>query len=117
MLLQICESKKILDKIPQLEERRGSDALLTRLQRVATPERYVEQMNYGGHNPGRDVLLITGVGQVYPFMRAHSVLENAQHVFDDVPVVLMYPGRYDGQHLHLFNRIDDGNYYRAFNIL
>ena len=74
-------------------------------------------MDYTPHQPGGDVLLITGVGQVYPFVRAHSILENAQNVFEDIPVVLMYPGRYDGQHLHLFDRINDGNYYRAFNIL
>ena len=74
-------------------------------------------MDYSPHKPGRDILLITGVGQVYPFVRAHSVLENAQSLFEDIPVVLMYPGRYDGQQLHLFDRISDGNDYRAFNIL
>lgn len=117
VFLQICEDKKILHKIPALEQKRGSDALLARLQKIATPEVFVRTMDYGPHQPGRDVLLITGVGQVYPFVRAHSILENAQSVFEDIPVVLMYPGRYDGQHLHLFNRINDGNYYRAFNIL
>ena len=117
VFLQICENKKILDKIPALEQKRGSDALLARLQKIATPEVYVRTMDYEAHRPGHDVLLITGVGQIYPFMRAHSILENAQGVFEDIPVVLMYPGRYDGQHLHLFDRIDDGNYYRAFNIL
>lgn len=117
VFLQICENKKILDKIPALEQKRGSDALLARLEKIATPEVYVRTMDYEPHQPGRDVLLITGVGQIYPFMRAHSILENAQGVFEDIPVVLMYPGRYDGQHLHLFDRIDDGNYYRAFNIL
>lgn len=117
VFLKICEDKRILDKIAALEQKRGSDALLARLQKIATPEVYVRAMDYNPHQPGRDVLLITGVGQIYPFMRAHSILENAQGVFEDIPVVLMYPGRYDGQHLHLFDRIDDGNYYRAFNIL
>ena len=117
VFLQICENKKILDKIPALEQKRGSDALLARLQKIATPETYVRTMDYEPHQPGRDVLLVTGVGQIYPFVRAHSILENAQSVFEDIPVVLMYPGRYDGQHLHLFDRINDGNYYRAFNIL
>lgn len=117
VFLKICENKKILDKIAALEQKRGSDALLARLQKIATPEVFVHTMDYEPHHPGSDVLLITGVGQVYPFVRAHSILENAQSVFEDIPVVLMYPGRYDGQHLHLFDRIDDGNYYRAFNIL
>lgn len=117
VFLGICKQKRILDRIPALEERRGSDALLKKLQRVATPEAFAEAMDYAPRDPGHDVLLITGVGQVYPFVRAHAILENAQPVFEDIPVVLMYPGRYDGQQLHLFDRIDDGNYYRAFNLL
>lgn len=117
VFLQICEQRRILDKIPDLERRRGSRALLDRLQKIATPEAFVRAMDYQPHEPGRDVLLVTGVGKVYPIVRAHSILENAQHVFADVPVVLLYPGAYDGAQLHLFNSISDGNYYRAFNLL
>lgn len=117
VFLRICEQRRILDKIPDLERRRGSRALLERLQKIATPEAFVQAMDYESHEPGRDVLLVTGVGRVYPIVRAHSILENAQHVFADVPVVLLYPGKYDGSQLHLFNNISDGNYYRAFNLL
>lgn len=117
VFLQICEQRRILDKIADLERRRGSRALLERLQKIATPEAFVQAMDYEPHEPGRDVLLVTGVGRVYPIVRAHSILENAQHVFADVPVVLLYPGKYDGAQLHLFNSISDGNYYRAFNLL
>lgn len=117
VFLQICEQRRILDKIPDLERRRGSRALLERLQKIATPEAFVQAMDYEPHEPGHDVLLVTGVGKVYPIVRAHSILENAQHVFADVPVVLLYPGKYDGAQLHLFNSISDGNYYRAFNLL
>lgn len=117
VFLQICEQRRILDKIADLERRRGSRALLERLQKIATPEAFVQAMDYESHEPGRDVLLVTGVGRVYPIVRAHSILENAQHVFADVPVVLLYPGKYDGAQLHLFNSISDGNYYRAFNLL
>lgn len=117
VFLRICEQRRILDKIPDLERRRGSRALLERLQKIATPEAFVQAMDYEPHEPGHDVLLVTGVGRVYPIVRAHSILENAQHVFADVPVVLLYPGKYDGAQLHLFNSISDGNYYRAFNLL
>lgn len=117
VFLQICEQRRILDKIADLERRRGSRALLERLQKIATPEAFVQAMDYEPHESGRDVLLVTGVGRVYPIVRAHSILENAQHVFADVPVVLLYPGTYDGAQLHLFNSISDGNYYRAFNLL
>lgn len=117
VFIKICESHRILDRIPDLEARRGTPALLDRLHKIATPEAFVQTMDYKPHEPGHDVLFITGVGKVYPLVRAHSILENAQHVFDDIPVVLLYPGRYDRRQLHLFNSISDGNYYRAFNQL
>ena len=116
VFLDVCSRRRILDRLSDLEARRGSEALLARLRTSVTPENFVDAMDYEPHEPG-DVLFITGVGQIYPFMRAHSILENAQHRFEDMPVVLFYPGRYDGQSLSLFGRLDDSNYYRAFDLL
>ena len=66
------------------------------------------------HEPG-DVLLITGVGDAFPFMRVHSLLEALQPYFSDVPILVMYPGEFDGHHLKLFNRLKPNDYYRAFD--
>lgn len=68
-------------------------------------------------NEHGDILLITGVGKVYPFMRSHNILDNIQHIFSDIPVVMLYPGAYNGQELSLFAEFEDGNYYRAFNMI
>ena len=37
--------------------------------------------------------------------------------FSDVPIVMFYPGEFNGQSLSLFNKFHDGNYYRAFNLI
>ena len=44
-------------------------------------------------------------------------MEAAQQVFEDIPVVLMYPGVFDGRSLRLFGCLQDGNYYRAFSLI
>ena len=116
IFLEICEDRRILTRIPDMEERKGMDALLLQLQRVATPEAFVEKMKYEPHNHG-DILLINGVGKVYPFMRSHKILDNIQHVFWDIPVLMLYPGDFNGQDLNLFEKFLDGHYYRAFNLL
>lgn len=116
IFLEICGEKRILSRIPDMEERKGRDALALQLQRVATPEAFVEKMEYQPHKPG-DILLISGVGKVYPFMRSHKILDNIQHLFSDIPVLMLYPGEFNGQDLKLFGRLEDGNYYRAFNLL
>lgn len=116
IFLSICEEKRILNSIPAMEEKKGKDYLLEQLQKIATPEAFVEKMTYEPHEKG-DVLLITGVGKVYPFMRSHKILDNIQHIFADIPVLMLYPGTFDGQDLVLFGEFLDGHYYRAFNLL
>ena len=116
IFIEICEGKRILKSISSMEERKGKDYLAEQLQKVATPEAFVEKMQYELHQKG-DVLLITGIGKVYPFMRSHKILDNIQHIFADIPVLMLYPGTFDGQDLGLFGKFLDGHYYRAFNLL
>ena len=116
IFLQICEEKHILKSVPNMEERKGKEYLLEQLQKVATPEAFVDKMKYEPHIKG-DVLLITGVGKVYPFMRSHKIFDNIQHIFADIPVLMLYPGTFDGQDVGLFGKFLDGHYYRAFNLL
>lgn len=116
IFLKICEDKKVLNVIPKIEESKDKTFLITQLQNIATPEVFVNYMKYEPHKYG-DVLLITGVGKVYPFMRAHNILDNIQHVFSDIPILVLYPGSFNGQEMNLFGKFHDSNYYRAFNLL
>ena len=67
--------------------------------------------------PDRAVVFLTGVGKAFPFVRSHNILNNLHQVLDRVPVILFYPGRWNGQSLSLFGTIQDGNYYRAFPLI
>ena len=114
--LDICDDKRITNSIQKMEETKGKAFLQSKIENVATPEAFVEKLRYEPHEYG-DVLVLTGIGKVYPFMRAHKILDNIQHVFEDIPIVMLYPGKWDGQTLELFGKFEDGNYYRAFNLL
>ena len=67
--------------------------------------------------PRDAVVFLTGVGKVFPFVRAHNIMNNLHQVLDSVPVVMFYPGTWNGQSLSLFGTITDGNYYRAFPLI
>lgn len=69
------------------------------------------------HTPEEAVILLTGIGKCYPLLRSHKVLNSLHQVIDRVPVVMFYPGKYDGQELVLFSDIKDENYYRAFRLV
>lgn len=68
-----------------------------------------------------DVMFITGVGEVFPYIRSHTLLNNLQSTAKDKPTIMFFPGEYNqsaekGSSLNLFGKLLDDNYYRAFNI-
>lgn len=69
-----------------------------------------------------DILFLTGIGEVFPYIRSHNVLNNLQSVVTGRPMLMFFPGRYEqsdtlGSSLVLFGRLQDDQYYRAKNIL
>jgi hypothetical protein len=116
ILLKILEEKRILGTVPSLEDKKGKDYLLAQLHKVASPEAFLAKIKYEPHQRG-DVLFLTGIGKIYPFMRSHKMLDIMQQSFSDIPIVMFYPGDFNGQSLILFNKFHEGNYYRAFNLL
>ena len=97
-------------------EKKGKEFLLQQIQRFANNKAFVDKIQYRPHNPG-DVLMLTGIGEVFPFMRIHSLLEALQPECSDIPILVFYPGKYDGRFVRLFDRLDPNPYYRAFSIV
>ena len=119
IMLDILKSKGRLEKCFELEKSKGFDKLchgISNLLKVNSTDgliiRYIEE-----HLSENAIVFITGVGKCYPIIRSHTILNNLHMVIDCVPVVLFYPGKYNGQELMLFDgEIKDDNYYRAFRI-
>ncbi|MDY4507164.1 MAG: DUF1788 domain-containing protein [Candidatus Faecousia sp.] len=116
IFLSICDELDITDAIPEMEESDGSEFLLEQLHSAIGTDEFIEKIQYSPHKLG-DVLLLTGVGDAFPFMRVHTLLEALQPYFSDVPILVMYPGEFDRYHLKLFNRLQPNDYYRAFNVI
>ena len=116
VFLSICDDKRITDRVAEQEEKKGKQFVLDQMKRMASNTAFITKMQYEPHEPG-DVLLLTGVGEVFPFMRIHSLLEALQPEFPDIPILVMYPGKYDGRFVRLFDKMDPNPYYRAFNIV
>lgn len=114
IFLALCDDLDITDAIPEMEESEGSDFLLEQLHSAIGEAEFIKKIQYAPHRRG-DVLLLTGVGDVFPFMRVHSLLEALQPHFSDIPILVMYPGEFDGHYLKLFGRLKSNDYYRAFN--
>ena len=116
VFLSICDDKRITDRVAQLEEKKGKQFVLDQMKRMASNTAFIGKMQYEPHEPG-DVILITGVGEAFPFIRVHALLDAMQPYFSDVPVLVMYPGTFDGHYVKLFDKLDPNPYYRAFNVI
>ncbi|MBR3026334.1 MAG: DUF1788 domain-containing protein, partial [Oscillospiraceae bacterium] len=75
-------------------------------------KKYIED-----NSEGADVIFLTGIGKCFPLFRAHNVLNNLNNIVNNVPVVMFYPGNFNGQYLVLFSKIEDDNHYRAFKLV
>jgi len=64
-----------------------------------------------------DLVLVSGVGNAYPLLRSHNLLNNLHSLMEDTPLVMFYPGIYTGQGLRLFGKLKETNYYRAFQLV
>ena len=77
ILLKLCEDKRLLNKIPKLEETKGTKFILDNIQgKSASAKNFVAEICKDGFKEG-DVLLITGVGEAYPlfYIRGHLTEE------------------------------------------
>lgn len=114
IFLSLCDDIDITDAIAEMEEEDGKDFLLEQLHSAIGEDEFIEKIQYSPHRVG-DVLLLTGVGDAFPFMRVHSLLEALQPYFSDIPILVMYPGTFDGSYVRLFDKLTPNAYYRAFN--
>ena len=85
--LSVCEDMDIIDAIPDMEAEDGSIFLLEQLHSAIGEGEFIDKIQYDSHENG-DVLMLTGVGEVFPFMRIHTLLEALQPHFSDVPASL-----------------------------
>jgi len=119
LILSILEERGYVDKCIRFEKEKGREYLynaISKLLRLTTHNNLIVN-RIMENTPENSVVFLTGIGKVYPFVRAHNVLNNLHQVFDKVPVIMFYPGNWNGQSLSLFGTISDGNYYRAFPLI
>ncbi|MBM1221336.1 DUF1788 domain-containing protein [Ponticoccus sp. SC2-23] len=123
LAIEILRERDILDQILEVEQSTEKSELKELLQGVLDPHAHlIPKIGAAIETNPHDVIFLSGVGEVYPYIRSHNVLNNLQSTAKDAPTVLFFPGSYThelatGASLDLFGRLHDDKYYRAFNIL
>ena len=116
-VIALLQERKLLDKAYDMQLKKGDDALLASLRSVLKEDRLAARLVEKHDVAQLDLLIIRGVGAVYPMLRTHTLLSALHPHMRETPLLMFYPGRYDGLSLKLFNKLSDDNYYRAFRLV
>ena len=120
--IEILKERDIWNQVLEIEASVSKDQLKELLQGVLDPETHlVPAIAAKLADAAFDVLFLAGVGEVFPYIRSHNVLNNLQSTAKEKPTVMFFPGNYThtletGASLDLFGKLHDDKYYRAFNI-
>lgn len=121
IIIDLLEKEGFLDLCIEFEKTKG----LSEITKAINEMLRMEEDNYQNEllayiknsTPQNSIVFLTGIGKCYPLLRSHKILNNMHQFVDDVPVIMFFPGKYDGQSLMLFGETKDDNYYRAFRLV
>lgn len=114
-IIEYLKERKLLDKAIDLQNKKGNQALLKALDGPLRAEKIAKRIQPIAQNS--DLVLMSGVGNVWPILRTHTLLNALHPIMGQIPLVMFYPGRYDGQQLILLNKLESKHYYRAFQLV
>lgn len=123
LTLELLEDRGLLERVLEIEPQTDKSELKELLQGILDPQDHlIPKIAAAISSIPHDVIFLSGVGEVYPYLRSHNVLNNLQSTAKEAPTVLFFPGNYThalstGASLDLFGLLHDDKYYRAFNIL
>ncbi|HOT32493.1 MAG TPA: DUF1788 domain-containing protein [Bacillota bacterium] len=119
IMTKVLEEKGYLEKVFSMEEQKGTENILNPIKNTLRLTQSNDMIvDYIKENTREnDVVFLTGVGNAWPVIRSHTVLNSLHAAIDQVPLVMFFPGTYDGLELKLFDEIKDDNYYRAFKLI
>jgi Domain of unknown function (DUF1788) len=113
-------SRELLEPCFDMQRERGDKELLEALSPELDPERFAEVFNEAAKPHDSDLVLVSGIGSVWPLLRTHQLISVLHSKMGRTPVVFFYPGRYDGKTLRLFGKPLGSTadpYYRAFKLV
>lgn len=117
MILELLDSRKLQQKSFEIQKKKGSESLIKALKGPLDQKRLAEFITNKAEPEKQQFILLSGLGSSWPLIRGHSLLNALHSLVGATPLVLFYPGEYNGTELHPFGRIESANYYRAFSLV
>jgi hypothetical protein len=117
LVIQLLQERNLLDKAIEMQRSKGDEAVMAALRPVLKEDKLAKKVVSLVDLVNIDVLILSGVGSAYPMLRTHTLLSALHPLVGRTPLLMFYPGRYDGYSLRLFNKLSEDHYYRAFRLV
>lgn len=117
LMIDMLKKRGKLDLSIEMQAKKGDEYMLKALKAPLDAGKVAKELVDRYPPSELDLLVINGVGSVYPLIRTHNLLNNLQPLMGATPLVVFYPGLYDGQSLKLFGQMGEKPYYRAFRLV
>ncbi|MFI6573593.1 DUF1788 domain-containing protein [Nocardia fluminea] len=123
LCVELLEKRNVWERVLAAEPSMDKPDFLKMLQNMLDPQMHLAPaIKERIAEESFQILFLTGIGEVFPFVRSHTVLSNLQTVVSDKPMLMFFPGRYEvsatqGSALVLFGQLKDDSFYRAKRIL
>ncbi len=117
LLITYLKSRNFFDKACVLQGDQGDQALFKALKTPLKETHFAQYFIKSFPHEDYDLFVVSGVGNAWPLLRSHTLLNNLHTLLVNKPLVLFYPGQYDGLNLRLFGRLKEDNYYRALRLV
>ena len=114
---EYLEEEGVLEDAVLTQRNQGNEALLEALKGLLEEKTIAQRFGEIVNPNAQDLILVSGIGSVFPMIRSHTLLNNLHSIVEKTPLVMFYPGCYDEKSLRLFGKIKSDNYYRAFRLI
>lgn len=117
LVSELLEGRNLLEKAMEMQQSKGDHSTLTALRSVLKEDKLAQKIAAQFDIENLDLLILIGVGSVYPMLRTHTLLSALHPIMGKTPLLMFFPGKYDGHSLRLFNTLAEDHYYRAFRLI
>ncbi len=123
LAIKLLKDRGVWERVLQLEPETDKADFRETLQGMLDPHDHLAPaIRTLLHEQPSDMVFLAGIGEVFPFIRTHTVLENLQSVIVGRPLLAWFPGTYEfgqstGHQLRALDLSASDSYYRAKDIL
>lgn len=117
LVIDYLKARNLLDRAIQMQRTQGDLAVMKALGAPLQELRLAPVFAEVAQPAQHDLVLVSGIGGVWPLVRSHALLNNLHPLMGTTPLVMFYPGKYDQLTLQLFGILATKNYYRAFKLV